>query len=180
VDFVSGPLAGGGLPPTEIHDDWTFQVSNMSGRRSMIMTLPQGWAVKRVTLDGRDITDEPVDFSAGDVNGIEVTLTSKISTITGSATDAGKAVTDYTVVVFSENAEKWKYPSRFIGMSRSTPQGSFTILGLPADRYLAVALKAVPANQWQNPEFLAKMRAVATPFTLSDAENLTLTLKLVK
>ena len=179
VDFVSGPM-GGGPPQSDTHDDWTFEVSNMSGRRVIVVNLPQTWIMKKVTRDGRDITDEPVDFSAGDVNDLEITLTNKVSSVSGAVTDDGKPATDYVVIVFSETPSKWTFPSRFVGMSRPTQQGSFRILGLPGDHYLAVALPSVQGNEWQTPEFLTKMRAFATPFTLADAEGLTLSLKLVK
>jgi 5-hydroxyisourate hydrolase-like protein (transthyretin family) len=180
VEFVSGPL-GGGPPASVTRDDWTFEVSNMSGRRLVAANVgAQGWIVKRVMLNDKDITDEPVDFSAGDVDGVEIFVTNKISTVTGTVTDTGKPVSDYVVVVFSENTAKWTFPTRSLGLARPTQQGSFRIQGLPADRYLAVALTSVQGSEWQSPEFLTKMRAVATPFTLADAESVTLVLKLVK
>ena len=77
VNFVSAPVGGG--PPNRVtRDDWTFEVSNMSGLRivSVIVGSPQ-WFLKKVTLGGRDVTDEPIDFQNGDVDGLEVTLTSR-------------------------------------------------------------------------------------------------------
>ena len=41
-------------------EDWTCEVVNMSGLRQVrASTSPSGWLLKKVTLNGADITDQP-------------------------------------------------------------------------------------------------------------------------
>ena len=90
INFASAPV-GGGPPNTVTREDWTFEVTNMSGVRMVrAIASPAVWTLKQVTLNGRDITDEPIDFRNGDVNGIEITLTSRGPVLNGSVTDDGK------------------------------------------------------------------------------------------
>ena len=48
-----------------------------------------GWALKSITLDGADITDTRYDFKPGNnVTGLVITLTDRLTEVTGSVRDA--------------------------------------------------------------------------------------------
>jgi 5-hydroxyisourate hydrolase-like protein (transthyretin family) len=180
INFASAP-AGGGPPNTVTREDWTFQVNNMSGVRMVRVNVsPALWTLKQVTLNGRDITDEPIDFSNGDVNGIEITLTSRGPVLNGSVTDAGKPSSNCTVVVFSNDATKWIFPSRYFSQVRPGPNGEFQIGGLPPGDYLALALPSVQGTDWQDPEFLKQHLGAATHFSLSEGGTQTIALKVYR
>ena len=162
-------------------DDWTFEVSNMSGIRTVrvIVGSPQ-WFLKKVMLAGKDITDEPIDFRNGDVDGLEVTLTSRGPTLAGTVTDSDKPVSDYSVIVFAEEPAKWVFPSRYFAQGRPAQQGTFRIQGLPPGNYFAVALPLVQGTDWQDPEFLQQYVGVATRVSLTDGGTETINLKLIR
>ena len=125
ADFITAPV-GGGPPQTVTRDDWTFEVNNMAGRRYIRVNIgAAGWSLKRVTLDGRDITDEPVDFRKGDIDGLEITLTSNAGSITGAVTDNGAPATGYGVLVFADDPTKWTFPSRFIATGAPNQPAAF-------------------------------------------------------
>ena len=180
INFVSSPVGGG--PPSRItRDDWTFEVYNMSGLRMMRVIVGSGrWTMKQVTLNGRDITDEPIDFRKGDVNGLEITLTSLMPVLEGSVTDAGKPATECTLVVFSADPAKWAFPSRYFSQVRPDPKGWFQIGGLPPGDYLALALPTVQGTDWQDPEFLRQHIGVATRFSLAEGGKHTIALKVYR
>ncbi len=181
VEFVSSPIMGGGFPPNVIRDDWTFEVSNMNGRRVVRVNIGSSvWMLKRVTLDGKDVTDEPVDFTQGDVNGLEITLTSNAAMITGTVTDNGAPATNYGVVVFAEDSAKWAWPSRFLAVAGMTQGGGFRVAGLPAGAYRVVALPANELADAQDPAVLSKLVVFATSVLVSDGETQTIALKLIK
>jgi 5-hydroxyisourate hydrolase-like protein (transthyretin family) len=181
VEFVTSPVIGGGLPPSVTHDDWTFEVSNMNGRRVIRVNVgAPGWMLKRVTLDGRDITDEPVDFSKGDVNGLEITLTSSAASVTGTVTDGGAPATGYAVLVFSDDQTKWTFPSRHIAIGGPNQQGTFRVTGLPAGSYRVIALPAGEVADAQDPESLTKLVPLSTGVIVGEGETQTVTLKLIK
>jgi len=180
VNFASAPV-GGGPPNNVTNPDWTFEVSNMSGLRVVYVNVgsPQ-WMLKKVTRDGRDITDEPVDFRNGDVNGLEITLTSRGPALTGTVTDDRGPVADSTVILFATDPTRWVFPSRFFGQGRPSPQGNFRIQGLPPGEYYAVALPVVQGADWQDPENLNELLGVATRVSLSEGRTSAVSLKVVR
>lgn len=179
IEFDSAPV-GGGPPPFLMNDDWTFEVSNLSGQRIVRVNVrsPQ-WMLKRITRDGIDITDAPVDLRKDDVGDVEVVLTSKVTAVSGSVTDArGQPTADYSVVIFAADADKWTDPSRFIALARPNQDGSFIARALPPENYLAIALAGVTGSEWQDPEFLARIKDRATAVAVGDGEMKKIPLRL--
>ena len=166
-----------------VKEDWTFEMNGMGGSFLFrIPTLPAGYMVKSVLLDGRDFTDKPLDIKgADDVSDLQVVITRQVTEVTGAPVDGkGHPVVDYGIVVFEDDATRWKYPSRFVATARPDQQGRFKITNLPPGRYLAVALEYVEAGQEQDTEYLESLRPLATPFTLSWGDAKMLDLKLTK
>jgi len=181
IEFNSAPLVGGGPAPSVVRDDFTFEVRAMNGLRVLqVEVRVPGWSLKRATLDGKDVTDAPLDFRTKDVDGLEVLLTRKGATVSGSVTDAsGAPVTEYAVVVFAEEPSRWAFPSRFVAVTRPSQDGRFKVEGLPPANYFAAAVPSV-AGREQPPEFLESLVRGATRVTLGEAEAKTVTLKIVK
>ncbi len=166
VDFVSGPVVGRGLPASAISPDWTFEVSGLNGLGVLSAMVPQPWAVERITLAGRDVTDAPLDFRRVDVTGVEIELTDRFGGVTGSVEDQGQPVTDYSAVLFAKDAGRWTFPSRFVLLARPNQTGAFQFTGVAPGDYLIVALPLLQGAEWQDPAFLEQMRALATPVTV--------------
>ncbi len=181
VEFDSAPV-GGGPPPSQTHDDLTFEVTHMSGIRRVLASVSNPrWAVKKITRGGIDITDATVDFREKDVDDVEVVLTSKVSVVSGTVTDdRGRATADFTVVAFAADSAKWFERSRYVAMARPDQQGRFEIRALPPEQYLLVALPTVAQMEWMDPDFLQALRSIATSFTLAEGETKSFTLRLQK
>jgi hypothetical protein len=177
VEFESAPV-GGGPSPTTVHDDWTFDVRAMSGRRVILSEAP-GWILKSIRLDGQDVTDVPLDLREHDVNDVEVVLTTHATTVTATLTvPKERAVSDYTLLVFAADDTKWTLWSRYVALVRPNSRGVFAFRGLPPGSYQAVVVGTVSGGEWQDPEYL---RALLTggegvPFLLGDGETKTLAL----
>jgi protocatechuate 3,4-dioxygenase beta subunit len=180
VDFESAPV-GGGPSPMTVKDDWTFEVKAMSGLRVVLASARPNWLVKRVTLAGQDVTDTPLDLREHDVNDVEILMTTKATTVTGTVTGPDdKPAPDYHIVIFANDDTKWAMWSRYVSYTRSGPKGTFGVRGLPAGSYFAVAVPAMITGEWQDPEYLQKLRlnADAVRFTLLDEESKAVILKL--
>ena len=65
-------------------------------------------------------------------------------------------------------------------MARPDQQGGFQAKNLPPGRYLAVAVEAVEEGQETDPEFLERLRSLATAFTLGEGEQRSVALKIVQ
>jgi len=165
-----------------VKDNGTFELEGLVGGRTFrLMNPPKGWYVKSLMHDGTDITDKGFTFKPGEnVDGFDLTLTTKQQTITGSVESAkGEGAKEYTVVVFTEDREKWNLSdNRWLNSARADQQGQFKITGLPPGDYLAIAVDYVEQGEWRDPEWLARAARSATRFTLDEGATKTLTLKL--
>jgi hypothetical protein len=179
VDFDRAPLSGGPTP-TEMHDDWTFDALNLAGSWVIRADLQSAdWSLKRIMLDGKDVTDTPLEFKGKDVDGLEVVLTSRSASLGGAVADAsGRPTGRYTVLVFAVDPARWAFPSRFIAIGRPNQNGRFKITGLPPEDYLAVAVPALQGTEWQDPEFLESLRSFAQTVTLGEGDAKTLDLRM--
>jgi hypothetical protein len=151
-------------------NDTDFQLVGMAGAFRINVTGPEGWTVKAVMLDGRDVTDEPIDLRGQNAT-VRVVLSDRPSSVIGTASQRG-APADVDVVVFAEDPTKWTYPSRFVRTTRADGQGRFQIVDLPSgERYLAAALDYLEEGEQDDPQFLERLRARATSFSLIEGQQ---------
>ncbi len=166
----------GGPPVT--HDDWTFELHGLTGRGFIRAGTTSDWQMKRVRREGVDVTDTPLDF-ATDIDGIEIELTERLTTVSGGVSDdRGGVALDTTVIVFADEPEKWGPHSRFIESARPDQRGRFTIRSLPPGRYVAIAVGYLEPGEERDPDVLEKWRPRGTLFTLSEGETHGLDLRL--
>jgi hypothetical protein len=179
VDSDGPTLGGGAATPKE---DGTFELKGLSGPRLIRLgSAPPGWTLKSVRLNGTDITDVGTEFKPGETaSGLEVELTNKPTSVSGSATASdGTILKDYTVVIFSETPEHWRMPmTRWVTGTRPDQDGRFKVQNLPAGNYLAIAVDYLPQGEWGDPEVLDRLKAKAKRFTIDEGATQTLDLKL--
>jgi hypothetical protein len=164
-----------------VDNDWTFRLANLGGPFLFrVQGLPEAWMLDAVRLGEIDITDVPYDVPTGgrEITDLQIVITKKVGNLSGSVAAAdGSPAPDATVVVFSEDPALWIGGSRFVKSARLTAEGTFTITGLPAGTYLAVARDFLIDGQWENKEFLESSRADAVRVTLSPGDAATIALK---
>jgi hypothetical protein len=176
VDQPTGRMSSDG--PPAVRDDWTFELHGLRGRGLISAGTLGNWQVKRVRLEGVDVTDTPLDFGA-DVNGLDIELTQQATTVSGAVSDdRGAVALDATVVAFADDPAKWGPHSRFIMSARPDQHGRFTFRGLPPGRYIAIAVGYLERGEERDPDVLQTWRQRGTPFTLSEGETHTVNLKL--
>ena len=178
---ADGPsIAGMG----SVKEDGTFELKGLSGTRVIRLgNAPPGWILKSVKLNGTDITDTGAEFKPGETtSGLDLELTQKSTTVTGSVTAPdGALLKDYTLVIFSENPEHWRYPnSRWVTGSRPDQDGRVKVQNLPAGAYYAVAVDYLPTGEWGDPEILDRLKGKARRFTLAEGATENLDLKLTR
>jgi len=182
VDVVSGPVGGNALPPVRVNDDWTFELPGLQSVGVVMANAVPGWQLRRVTLGGEDITDKPHDFRLRDVTGLEVVLSDRWASVVASVTDvAGNIASDCTVIVFSQDAAKWTWPSRHVVMGRTNQQGVFRIPALPAGGFLAVAVpQGITTSAEVDAVVLESLRGAAARLTLTEGQESSVSLTLVR
>jgi hypothetical protein len=180
ADAEGGPSIGSGMG--QVRDDGQFDLSGLVGSHLIRPTsLPNGWILRSVHLNGVDITDTGYEFKPGeDVEGLEVLLTQRTTEVDGTVSNPqNQPLKDYTVVVFSTDEAKWTMPmTRWAQSARPDQEGRFRIKNLPAGSYYAVAVEYVAQGEWNDPEWLTRMRERATTFTVTEGSGTSLNLTL--
>jgi protocatechuate 3,4-dioxygenase beta subunit len=174
---VAGRALGGG----RVGDDGTFQLRGLAGPQLIrVANPPSGWALKSIALDGQDITDAPFDFKTGrDLTGLTITLTDRLSDLSGTVHDGrGQVVKDYVLVIFPDDAKLWGGQSRFVRTARPNQEGAFGLKGLPPAHYLAAAVESLETGTQSDPAVLESLRPRAKSFTLADGQTMTLNLEM--
>ena len=83
---VMGGRGGRGGTPNERGE---FTIGDMMpGRYLLRASGPGGWTMKSVYVDGRDVTDEPLEIRGADISGVNVIFTNRTTGIAGEVKDA--------------------------------------------------------------------------------------------
>ncbi|PYR78567.1 MAG: hypothetical protein DMF86_05505 [Acidobacteria bacterium] len=171
-----------GLSGGAVKENGAFEITGLMGLRILRGgNPPKGFRIKSVRYKGNDVTDTGIDFRPGeDVSGLDVTFSDRTTQVTGGIKDdKGTAVTDCTVVVFSDDQQKWTLPAtRWVTSTRPDQEGRYKVLYLPPGTYYAVGLEYVASGEANDPEFLQRIKDRATSFTLGEGESQTLDLKI--
>lgn len=176
-----GGNGGAGVGP-----DGTFEIANIVGPRRIRLTrAPAGWGLKHVLVNGVESTDTVFPFGTKDqsLKNVEVVLTNQLTEISGGVTDARKQpVSEYAVVVFATDRDRWYEGSRFFTLARPRGDGTYAVRRLPAGDYYIAALDRVQGTnadgEWQDPEFLDALSRRATRVTLGEGQRVALPLTL--
>jgi hypothetical protein len=164
-----------------VDDQGTFEFKNISGRVLFRSGAP-GWSLKRVTVDGVDITDTPFEAKPSTtVTSLEVVLTDRVTNLSGSVKNSrGEVVKDYVLVIFPNNLKEGVVSTRFIRTVRPDQDGNYKLSGMPAGDYFAAVLESLDQGSQFDPAFREHLKATAKAFSLTDAQTLNLDLELVQ
>jgi beta-lactamase regulating signal transducer with metallopeptidase domain len=169
-----------GVPPPSSafrrDQNWGFEIRTGPSVGVLRVEGPPGWAVKSITLNGRDITDEPLTFDS-DVQGIEILMTTRLGSVTGTIVDANLLAATRMIVLYPEDRALAAVPSRFTRVVRADDQGRFSAIDLLPGRYLALAFEGYES---ENADWIESARTRATPFTVTEGVRTTVTLPVVK
>ncbi|HEY1307084.1 MAG TPA: carboxypeptidase-like regulatory domain-containing protein [Vicinamibacterales bacterium] len=141
-----------------------------------VQGVPEGWTVKSILLDGREVIDETVDLRGANAS-LRIVLSDRPSSVVGSVQSRNESI-DYNIVIFPEDSTKWNFESRYVKTTRTDAQGQFRIPDLPAgERYLAAAVDYLEDGEQNDPQFLERLRIRATSFSIGEGEQRSLRLE---
>lgn len=176
---VSDLFGASGSVELETGDDWRF-TGHASGAGALTLRAPEGWYLKTVVVQGRDVTDVELDLaSALDGRDVEVVVTRRHSEVTGTvADDRAQLIADCAVVIFPADESQWTAWSRFIARGRPDQYGRFALNGLPPGDYFIAAVDYLAPGGERNRDMLAQLRPRASLVTLKEAESRAMNLRL--
>lgn len=127
------------------------------------------WWLKSIAVNGRDVTDEPIDIDPSGAM-LDIVMTNRASSVRGPVSwNRQRNPRKPVVVVFVDDDSRWTRPSRFVGTSEVDDDGRYDVRGLPAGaRYLAVAVEGASRAAVVRPEMLQELRPLALPLRVED------------
>ncbi len=142
---------------------------------------PVGWSIKSATFNGANIAETPLDLSnVGSVTGVEIVLTDKQTTLSGTVRSALGPVTDYTVAIFPETPRTSALSFRYVRIARPDQQGRFETKGLPPGDYFAVAVESLEQGGQWDPAFRKQVEPSGKRFRLMEGQSSTIELQLMQ
>jgi hypothetical protein len=139
-------------------------------------SLP-GWTLKSAMANGKDVSDVPLDLGGEDVAGVVLLYTDKTTELAGTVRDVkGTGDAGASVLLFPADNRLWSdygSASRRFKNQRATKDGSFKILAVSAGDYYMIAVPDDFTTNWQDPQLLPKLAAMATRVSISDGEKKT-------
>jgi protocatechuate 3,4-dioxygenase beta subunit len=162
-----------------VDENGNFQLAGLSGRVFLIVSAA-GFVVKSITLDGEDITDEPLDLTGKQsIGGLAIRVTDKLTQISGQVSDSrGQRPRECTVVFQSAEAREPVVAARLLRTVRCDSMGSFQMRGMRPGRYVVTAITSIEQGRQFEPEFQEQLRRASESLTIREGEMLTLDLKL--
>jgi len=116
----------------------------VSGKKESFVVGANLEMLKSITLEGEDITDEPIDLTGKQaVSGLVIRMTDRLTQIAGHVTDErGQTVRDYVVVILPAEAKQEPLVAgRWIRTARPDSNGRFETRGMRPGRYVATAVE---------------------------------------
>ena len=153
-----------------------FQLTGLSGRMFFLFSGAAGWTVKSISLDGADVTDEPIDLAGRPLlAGLVIRLTDKTTQISGHVTDnRGQRTRECAVVFQSAEAREPVVASRLMRVVRCDSNGAFRTGGMRPGPYAATAVTSVDQGRQYDPDFQQQLRRDSQSFTIREGETMTL------
>jgi hypothetical protein len=181
ADPMNRPMFFAGSDPLSngtVDEKGNFQLAAGSGRVFLMVSTPPLWVIKSVTLDGNDITDEPIELTGRQsISGVVIRLTDKLTQISGRVSDGrGQVLRDYVVVIQPAEPKEPIIASRSTRTARPDTSGRFETRGMRPGRYVATAVEALEQGRQYAPEFQERLRNAGREFTVREGESIALDL----
>ena len=162
-----------------VREDGRFELRGTG--RVFFRTINQGpWMLKRVTLQGEDITDTPYELTGGaSVEGLRVVLTDRLTDVSGVVKDGrAQPLKEFVVVVQPAAEVPANAVQRFLRTARPDQDGRFGLRGIPPAEYIATAVEALEQGGEWNPEYRMRLRDAGRRFSVKEGESIQLDLEL--
>ena len=163
--------AGATVPTAHANADGSFVLRGTPGGRYRLQaTTTEGWIQTSGMLGAMDTLDAAVAVASdrGDALVVMVDAETAVLGLVTSADD--RPVTEGRVVVFSADRAHWRSGNRRVSVLRLTPNGTFSLSGLPAGEYFAAFIPAAVTGPVTN-RTLDALTPDATPFLLAEGEQ---------
>ena len=135
------------------------------------------WVVRAITLNGRNVLDEPFEVESTNIAGVVVTYTDRQTQMTFNVrSPRGEDLSSVQVVVFPADYQKWIQDGMVARRTRTltvSRAGVATLTAMSAGDYLAIALPEDNPFDVRARESIEMLARQATRITVAEGETRT-------
>ncbi len=173
VQFTSTDGFGGRTRSSDaavLEETGRFRIASLLPGRYLVRAgrgpdVPPEWHFDKVTIGGRDVTDEPIEFNATSADDVVVTFTRRATDLRGVVHGVdGTPDVEATVVVFPTNPQAWQRPETWLRNLKTvmvSHRGAYALANLPPGEYFAAALSDADGARI-DAELLRRLAPIAT------------------
>jgi len=187
LQAADGRSAGAvaGFQQTTIDQDATFKTPNYPAGKYLINApVGQGWIVRSIVADGRDVTNEPFELRDADITNVVITYTDKVAQVSGTVhvSSGGTVASGSTVFMFPADyrARIANADGRRFRNAAVSKTGTYTFALLTPGEYLVAALDVDDVPENRDTPFFDALSRVATRVTIGEGDKKTQDLQFVK
>jgi hypothetical protein len=170
--------------PVPIRPDGSFEVASIPPGtfRFQVMGAPVtggAWTPRSAIMGGRDLLDADFQINGDGRAEVVVTLTDKVTELSGTLTSAsGAPASDVFVIAYASDRALWGAGARRVQAVRPSVDGRYTIAGLPPGDYLLAAVLDIDPNDWNDPAFLEQLVPASIKLAIGEGEKKTQNLRI--
>jgi hypothetical protein len=148
-------LASMGYGSTQPNSEGAFALQATSPDLSdiTVSNLPPGYIVKSILLAGHEVSETGIELGLGGNHNVTIVISSAAAALDGSVLDAQDKPVGGAAVVLVPDMGHRQLKSRYY-TATSDPNGRFTITGIRAGEYTAVAWDSLESMDYTDPEVL--------------------------
>jgi protocatechuate 3,4-dioxygenase beta subunit len=164
--------------PTQVKDDGTFQFNAVGTGKYMlnVVSLPQGTYLKSARFAGQDVTNALIDTTSGTGGTLELLLSSKAASVSGSVhNEKGDPLAGVMVTLWPKMPD-----ASLTGGARpafTDQNGGFLFKGLAPGDYDVAAWEDLDPGLAQSADFLSRFTNDASAVTLAEGATVSKDLK---
>jgi hypothetical protein len=183
IETADGSFTVASGPQIRMTADGQFVATGLTPGRYLIGERGNRgvWTIRSAMLGGRDLSVTPFEVGGEDINGVVITLTDRISSVSGMVRDAsGQPAPDSQVVIFPVDRSLWTDYGQSSRRLRSVPAdvGSYS-LRLPPGEYYIAAIPVAIDSLWRAPDVLSRLATTADRLVLVEGDRMKINPRLV-
>jgi hypothetical protein len=172
-------MMGGPPPQATVEANGRFTVSDvLPGSYRVNASVPgvpsaaPAWVVQSITVEGEDALDMPLDVKGRVITGMVVTMTDRITELSGLVVDEkGKPATEHTLVLYPVDEKYWFFQSRRIRTTRAGEDGRYSFRIVPPGDYRLATLVDPEPGSWFDKAVLGDLESTAVRISLAEGEK---------
>lgn len=169
LNLIATENVNSAVRPAQVKDDGTFQFNAVGTGKYLlnVISLPQGAYLKSVRFAGQDVTNALIDTTSGSGGTLDILLSSKAASVTGSVqNEKGEPQAGMIVTLWPKTPD-----ASLTGGARQAftdQNGGFQFKGLAPGDYYVAAWEDLDPGLAQSADLLSHFTSDATAVTLAE------------